>query len=47
MIEKTIEYIPLTSDYMFEKVFIDNPEILKKTINQRLKIRYESRFICT
>lgn len=38
MKENIIEYIPLTSDYMFKKVFIENPEILKKLLISVLKL---------
>ena len=52
MTEKKIEYIPLTSDYMFKKVFIENPNILKKLLISVLKLNMnpdisELRFLNT
>ena len=35
---KEIEFIPLTSDYMFKKIFMENPNILKKLLISVLKL---------
>ena len=32
--KEKIEFIPLTSDYMFKKVFMANPNILKKLLKK-------------
>ena len=32
MVKEKLELIPLINDYMFKKVFIENPNILKKEL---------------
>ena len=38
MKKEELEYIPLTCDYMFKKVFMDNPDILKRFLISVLRL---------